>query len=91
MERHLDWPMFLHVERREQRLNAMIERIGADRSKLVRACGGATIAEASHNCLTCSFPTACAEWVADQSFDADEPPEFCRNRTLMRRCRARTQ
>ncbi len=91
MDRHVDWPMFHHVERRARRLNDMIERIGADRSRLVRRCGGATIAEASRNCLTCSYPTACMEWVADLSFDAEEPPEFCRNRALLRRCRAQVQ
>lgn len=81
------WPMCNHVERRARRLNDMIERIGANRSRLVRACGGATIAEAAQNCLSCPYPTACFEWVSDRSFDASEPPPFCRNRNLIRRCR----
>ncbi len=82
-----DWPMCSHVERRARRLNDMIDRIGANRSRLVRACGGATIAEAAKNCLSCPYPTACIEWVSDRSFDAVEPPSFCRNRNLIRRCR----
>lgn len=82
-----DWPMCNHVERRARRLNDMIDRIGANRSRLVRACGGATIAEAAQNCLSCPYPTACIEWVSDRSFDASEPPPFCRNRNLIRRCR----
>lgn len=82
-----DWPMCNHVERRARRLNDMIDRIGANRSRLVRACGGETIAEASKNCLSCPYPTACIEWVSDRSFDAMEPPSFCRNRNLIRRCR----
>lgn len=83
-----EWPMCSHVERRARRLNDMIDRIGANRSRLVRACGGATIAEAAQNCLTCPYPTACIEWVSDKSFDAMEPPVFCRNRYLIQRCRA---
>lgn len=82
-----EWPMCHHVERRARRLNDMIDRIGANRSRLVRACGGATIAEAAQNCLTCPYPTACMEWVADTRFEAVEPPSFCRNRSIIRRCR----
>ncbi|MCB1519666.1 MAG: hypothetical protein KDJ37_03715 [Hyphomicrobiaceae bacterium] len=75
--------MYDQVERRARRLKDMIHRTGANSSRLVRHRGGATIAEASRNCLVCPHPTACLEWLDDPSLADPAPPPFCANCALL--------
>lgn len=45
------------------------------------------ISEAVLRCTTCTRPDACELWLADGGGEAQQPPIYCRNTTLLRRLR----
>lgn len=80
----MDRPMVEQVERRARRLNDMIEKLGIDRSRLARACAGEALSLANRNCLKCSNPSACIDWVDAIAAGPLIPPHFCPNVDLLR-------
>lgn len=83
-EAGLEHPMVDHVERRARHLTDMIDSLGVDRCRLARACCGEAYAAASRNCLTCSNPSSCLDFLAALSRGAVIPPHFCPNYELLK-------
>ncbi len=77
-------PMVDHVAQRELRLAEMIERMGVDPSRLRRGSHGEAFALASWNCVRCSHPTACSEWIDSLAAGPVVPPHFCPNCDLLK-------
>jgi hypothetical protein len=82
MELNMDWPIFRHVERQARRLSDMIERTGADPSRLVRLRHGEAYIEAHTKCIECRHATRCLSWLAAPK-RVGECPDFCPNAALL--------
>ena len=82
----MDWSTYREVERQASRLAEMIERLGVDRSKLVREETGAAYAEARGKCLNCQNVRDCLSWLQAWQSEGDAP-RFCPNAPLLEACR----
>jgi len=75
--------MVNHVVQREQRLEEMLRQLGVDTSRFRREAHGATFEKASWNCVRCTHPKACQEWLETLGPDPMIPPRFCPNCDLL--------
>ena len=77
-------PMVDHVAQRERRLDDLIARLGVDRSRFTRADHGAVYEKASWNCVRCTTPNACLDWLDKLAIGVLPPPHVCPNCELIR-------
>lgn len=77
-------PMVDHVMQREERLQTLVERLGIDIGRLVRADHGTTLAKANWNCIRCPHPNACLDWLNARAAGLSvNRPHFCPNCELL--------
>ena len=76
------------MESRYKRHAALVDRMataqGLDlEEQMMRGrLGFMQLEDAVLNCTGCSSPCACERWLEEQPAAVDEPPTYCRNRTL---------
>ena len=82
--REARWPMFHRVWRRAELTDRMIDELGVDPIVAARLDKGDVYREACENCLICSTPTECRNWLQA----AERPPlspDFCPNSRFFER------
>lgn len=78
-------PMVDHVAQRERRLIDLITRLRVDISRFTRADHGTMFAKASWNCICCTHPDVCLDWITRRTAgEPAVPPRFCPNCELLR-------
>jgi hypothetical protein len=84
--------MLTRVFRQAELMDRMIQRVGVDPVTVARIDRGMAWYEARTRCIACCNERQCNEWLASPgTVAASEPPEFCHNAELLRRCGKRTR
>jgi Family of unknown function (DUF6455) len=74
-------PQSCFVVNRAKNLNAMIECLDVDATKLARLRAGAAYAQARDTCLRCHQAHTCTSWI--ELAPQGARPDFCPNQELL--------
>jgi hypothetical protein len=84
-DREPSWPMFKRVWRRAELTDRMIDELAVDPIIAARLDKGDAYREACANCIACSSPSDCRNWL-DATERLPLPPDFCPNSKFFERC-----
>ncbi|PTE07059.1 DUF6455 family protein [Mesorhizobium helmanticense] len=74
----------ISVDARTVLMGRMMQKLGVDRQLKVVADHVAVTNRASDRCRSCGHQDDCTTWL-DEHQQADNPPDYCRNRDLIAR------
>ncbi|AZO52116.1 MAG: hypothetical protein EOS58_00630 [Mesorhizobium sp.] len=74
----------ISVDARTALMGRMMQKLGVDRQLKVIADHAAVTNRAVDRCRSCGHQDECSTWL-DQHLQADDPPDYCRNRDLIAR------
>ena len=78
------WWEFQRVERQQQLLATMLDRLAIEPIQLIRFNRGNGLRDAADQCMRCFESDRCERWLANVPIAA-LPPDFCRNRETFHR------
>ncbi|WP_027062195.1 DUF6455 family protein [Mesorhizobium loti] len=74
----------ISIDARTVLMARMMQRLGVDRQLKVVADHAAVTNRAVDRCRSCGHQDECSTWL-DEHQQADNPPDYCRNRDLIAR------
>ncbi|MER9673529.1 DUF6455 family protein [Mesorhizobium sp. M0208] len=74
----------ISVDARAALMGRMMQKLGVDRQLKVVADHAAVTDRAVNRCRSCGHQDECSTWL-DQHEQANDPPDYCRNRDLIAR------
>ncbi|ESY72925.1 DUF6455 family protein [Mesorhizobium sp. M0051] len=72
------------VDARTALMDRMMRKLGVDRQLKIVSDHEAVVHRAADRCRSCGHQDECAIWL-DEHQQADDPPDYCRNRDLIAR------
>ncbi|WP_245330949.1 DUF6455 family protein [Mesorhizobium sophorae] len=74
----------ISVDARTALMGRMMQKLGVDRQLKIVADHAAVTNRAVDRCRSCGHQDECSNWL-DEHRQADDPPDYCRNRDLIAR------